>query len=166
MALITTDTWEKLFSPPSVFEYIVHSIAGSLVQMISETEYGSPILSHRETKGCLLDYKFFKTDMKVAVSLGYVCDECKTRIRNVLGQDIATCINKISSREWIGGVDEEGSVAHNLKKFFKVDLNKDTGFTKTFWEKAKESFPELPKDLILIIATAIITYLAIRLSSG
>ena len=93
----------------------------------------------------MLDYKFFKRDMKVAISLGYICDECKSRIITVLGQDTAACIDKVSARDWIGEVDEAGSVAYDLKKFFKVNLNKDTGFTKTFWEKAKESLPELPK---------------------
>lgn len=140
-------------------------MTGSLAQMMSDVEHHSLISSHRETRGCLLDYKFFKRDMKVAISLGYICDECKSRIITVLGQDTAACIDKVSARDWIGEVDEAGSVAYDLKKFFKVNLNKDTGFTKTFWEKAKESLPELPKDLILIIVTAIITYLATRLSS-
>ena len=59
-------------------------------------------------------------------------------------------------------MEQTGSVAYSLKNFFKVDLNKDTGFYKTFWERAKEYLPEVPKEAILIIATAVITYLLTR----
>ena len=159
MAIITTDTWEKLFSPPSLFEYIIHSLTGALVQMISVTETSRLIGSHRDTRGCLMDYTFFKKDDKVDISLGYICDKCKSQIKEVLGKDLALCVEKMSSREWIGEVEQTGSVAHSLKKFFKLDLNKDTGFYKTFWERAKEHLPEIPKEVILIVATAIITYL-------
>lgn len=161
-AIITTDTWEKLFSPPSLFEYLIHSLTGALVQMISGTETTRFVGSHRETRGCLMDYTLFKKDDKVDISLGYVCDECKSQINNVLGKDLALCIEKMSSRDWIGEVEQTGSVAYSLKNFFKVDLNKDTGFYKTFWERAKEYLPEVPKEAILIIATAVITYLLTR----
>ena len=161
-AIITTDTWEKLFSPPSLFEYLVHSLTGALVQMISATKTARFIGSHRETRGCLMDYTFFKKDDKVDISLGYICDECKSQINNVLGEDLTLCIEKMSSRDWIGEVEQTGSVAHSMKKFFKVDLNRDTGFYKTFGERAKEYLPEIPKEVILIVATAIITYLLTR----
>ena len=31
MTFITTDVWEKLFSPPSLFEYLLHSITAALI---------------------------------------------------------------------------------------------------------------------------------------
>jgi hypothetical protein len=166
MAIITTDSWDRLFTPPSVLEYIIHSIAGSLVQMMSEHEGSQPILSHKETKGCLLDYTYFKEDDKVDISIGDVCDECRLQIVRSLGEEFVSCIGKMASGKWIGEVDSADSVAHGLKKYFKIDLNKDTGFNKTFFEKAKDSFPELPKDIILVLITAGITYIVTRLSSA
>lgn len=160
--IITTNGWEKLFSPPSLFEYLIHALTAALVQMISATETTTFLGSHRETRGCLMDYTYYKKDDKVDISLGYICDECRTQINSVLGKEVALCIEKMSSRNWIGEVENIGSVAYDLKKFFKVDLNKDTGFSKSFWEKAKEYFPEVPKEVILIVATAVITYLLTR----
>jgi hypothetical protein len=115
MAIITTDTWEKLFSPPSLFEYLIHSLTGALVQMVSATETTRFIESHRDTRGCLMDYTYFKKDDKVDISLGYVCDECKSQIKDVLGDDMALCVEKMSSRKWIGEVEQIDSVAHSLK---------------------------------------------------
>jgi hypothetical protein len=157
MVIITTDVWKRLFSPPSVFEYITHSLTGSLVQMSSETEASTTIGSHRETKGCLLDFTLYKRDDKVDISLGYVCDECKSKIKDTLGENFTFCIEKMSSRSWIGEVADAGSVAYNLKKFFKVDLDEDTGFYKTRREKVKEFLLEIPKTAIIVAMSATIT---------
>jgi len=148
-SVITTVDWEKLFSPPSVFEYLTHCIIGSVIQM------AHPLVgSHHETRGCLLDFTLFKRDDKVSILLGYICDSCIYNIEKFLGKDIVDCIKSMCSRNWIGEIEDPDSVAHGMKKFFKVDLDKDTGFYKTPWEKIKESFIELPKEIILIVLSA------------
>jgi hypothetical protein len=38
----------------------------------------------------------------------------------------------MSSRDWIGEVEQPSSVAYGLKRFFKVDLDKGTGFIRPF----------------------------------
>ncbi len=53
VAFITTDTWGKYFSPPSLFEYLFHSIIACLLFMNKNMD----LHGHEHTiKGCCLDY--------------------------------------------------------------------------------------------------------------
>jgi hypothetical protein len=154
-AIITTKHWQKKFSPPSVFEYIISSIAGCLAIVSSRSLPTGEVKEHQVTRGCFLDYAYNKKDNKVDVALGYVCDECRVHLQNSIGKEATSCIEGMCSRKWLGEVEEFGSPAHNLKKFFKVDLDKDTGFYKTFWEKVKDSLPDLPREAIIALLAAI-----------
>lgn len=151
-AFITTDVWERFFSPPSLFEYLLHCISAALIFMHPKLDLGS----HAETRGCTLDYTPYKMDDKVDISLGYLCDNCKRIISEGAGLDYLTDISIMISRSWIGDMNTFDSVAHNLKRFFKFDINKDSGFNKTFWERAKEHFPEIPKELLIALIGAIV----------
>ncbi len=144
VAFITTDTWAKYFSPPSLFEYLSHCIIDSLLFMENKN-----LSSHHDTKGCCLDYTYFKKDDRVDIALGYICDECKQEIINGMGKEYFAEIVHIISREWIGNINDFGSTAYNLKNFFSFDINKDSGFNKTFWEKTKDHFHEIPKEIIV-----------------
>lgn len=152
IVFITTDMWEKLFSPPSLFEYLLHCIGASLIFMHPKLN----LSSHTETRGCALDYTQYKMDDKVDISLGYLCDNCREAILSNAGEHYLREISAIVSRNWIGDISAVDSVAHNLKRFFKFDINKDSGFNKTFWERAKEHFPEMPKEVIIALISVII----------
>lgn len=116
LAFITTNTWEKYFSPPSLFEYLLHCIIACLLIM-----NGSMDLSpHRDTKGCCLDYTYFKMNRRVDISLGYICDKCKERIINGMSKEYLAEIMRIISRKWLGNVNDFGSVAYNLKIFLNL----------------------------------------------
>jgi len=155
-AIITTGEWQKYFVPPSVFEYIIHSIVSSLICII---DFSAGIGSHKDTRGCCLDYTFYKRDKKGDIGLGYICDNCKTKIIEKLGKEYLECFETINSLEWLGDVTKRGTIASDMIKYFKIDLDKDTGYYKTFWEKVKEHFSMLPKDIILTILNAIIAAL-------
>jgi hypothetical protein len=159
VAFITTDLWERLFSPPSLFEYLLHCISATLI--VFKTGLGS----HTETRGCVLDYTKYKMDDKVDISLGYICDNCKKTIAEGVGLDYLEDISIMISRSWVGDIDTFDSVAYNLKRFFKFDINKDSGFNKTFWERAKEHFPEIPKEAILMLISVIIGAVIVWLSN-
>jgi hypothetical protein len=152
VAFITTYAWDKYFSPPSLFEYMLHCVVASLLFM----HEGLNLSSHHDTRGCYLDYTYYKSDDKVDITLGYLCDKCKSKIISEISEDYYKEINKMINREWIGDVACYGTVAYNLKKFFKVDLDRDSGFNKTFWEKAKEHFEEIPKEVIVGLISAFI----------
>ncbi len=161
IAFITTDVWERLFSPPSLFEYLLHCIGAALIFMYPKLNLGS----HSETRGCALDYTRYKMDDKVDISLGYLCDNCKKAILEGAGLDYLKNISTMIDRKWIGDIETFDSVAHNLKHFFKFDINKDSGFNKTFWERAKEHFPEIPKEAIVALISVIIGALIVWLSN-
>lgn len=152
VAFITTIRWEKDFSPPSLFEYLSHCIIASLLFMNEKAD----LYSHHDTKGCCLDYTFFKMDDRVDIALGYICDKCKNEIIDSIGDGYFAEIINLINREWIGDVNNFGSMAYNLKSFFKFDINKDSGFNKTFWDKAKENFHEVPKEIIVAVVSAIV----------
>jgi len=152
VSFITTYTWEKYFSPPSLFEYLLHCIIANLLFMNEKVN----LHSHHDTRGCYFDYTFFKTDDKVDITLGYICDKCKKEIIENVGEEYFREITNIINREWIGELNKFGSVAYNLKKFFKFDIDKDSGFNKTNWDKIKENFYEIPKEIIVLIIGAII----------
>jgi len=164
VAFITTDLWERIFSPPSLFEYLLHCISASLIFMHPKIDLGS----HKETRGCTLDYTRYKMDDKVDISLGYLCDKCRKAILDGTGLDYLKDVSVMISRKWIGDINDFDSVAYNLKLFFKFDINKNSGFNKTFWEKAKVHFPEIPKDIVIVLFSvligALITLLATHLS--
>lgn len=153
MAIITTYKWDKLFSPPSVFEYIIHCLNASIVQLATS------ISSHNETRGCILDYTLYKDDEKVDITLGYICDDCSSKIKEKLGEEFLQTIRIIASHDWIGSVDKPDSFAYNLKKYYKVDIEKESGFNKSYWEKAAEHFPELPLEIVKTVVTAAVSVL-------
>ena len=152
VAFITTDVWERLFSPPSLFEYLLHCIGATLIAMHPKLN----LSSHTETRGCALDYTRFKMDDRVDISLGYLCDDCRQTISGGAGPHYLKDISIIISRNWIGDINSFDSVAHNLKRFFRFDVNKDSGFNKTFWEQAKEHFVEIPKEFLVVLISATI----------
>ena len=151
LAIITTDVWEKYFSPPSLFEYLLHCIGANLLYMHPDLN----VDSHLDTRGCVIDYTRIKADDQVDIALGYICDEHREEIKESVGTEYLTQFQKIISRKWIGSTTERDSVAYNLKHFFRFDLEKDSGFNKTFWERAVSTFDELPKEGVKIFMEAI-----------
>jgi hypothetical protein len=159
-AIITTADWNKMFTPPSVLEYIIHCIVAVLIIMSDKTD---TLHSHHPTRGCCLDYTYLKEEDKVDIALGYICSDCKTKIRERIGDNYVECFEKMNNREWLGEVGEKGTTAHDLKKYFKVDLNKDTGFYKTRRDKMKEYLLGLSKEMtslaIAILVGAILGFI-------
>lgn len=151
LAIMTTDVWERHFSPPSVFEYIVHSIAAAIIFMDSQLELDS----HEWVKGCIMDFNRFKTNNRASILCGYISERVSERILAIRGQDFLADIKFILSRSWLGSLEERGSVAWNLKHTYKLDMFRDSGFTKRWHERVLEHFYELPQKTLLAIITAI-----------
>lgn len=152
IGIITTNRWDKYFSPPSLFEYLLNCIFVSLLFFNEKLS----LSSHRDTRGCSLDYTFYKDDLRVGIVLGYICDNCKEEIRKSMGDKFLKDFLYVLSRDWIGAMEKFDTIAHNLKRYFKFNINKDSGFNKSFFDKAKEHFSSLPKDTTLVIITLIL----------
>lgn len=143
-AVITTENWKKHFAPPSVQEYIIHSIVSVLIVMADKTRTIKP---HNPTRGCCLDFTALKEEDRVDIALGYFCSECKSEIREKMGEEYLDCFERINSMSWLGEVSEVGTVAHDLKKYFRIDLDRDTGFYKTPKERIVGYFMGLSKEI-------------------
>jgi len=138
VAIITAAAWDKYFAPPSVFEYLLQTVIASLLFMYPEID----LSAHDETYGCVFDYTRSKNDIRVGLGLGYICDDCKEIITKTVGNDIFQEIADIISLKWIGNINTYDTVAYTLKRYYRFDIDRDSGFHKTYWEKAKEMFIE------------------------
>ena len=155
VAAITTDVWEKYFSPPSLFEYLLHCIAATVIFMNPSLDLDS----HVDTRGCVLDYTRWKHDDRIDIALGYICDNHSEEIQQALGDSYLKQMQLVIDRKWIGSISDNGTVAYNLKHFFRFDIGRDSGFNKSFWERAKAKLDELPGEGIKKIIEAIIAVL-------
>ena len=174
-SIITTDVWEKSFSPPSLFEYLLHCIYSCLIYSqvkpdlseISDEQLLINIGSHPDTRGCIADFTRQKTDDRIDIALGYVCEEHKKELEDYYGREYLHEVQRIIERNWIGDIDTKNSVAYNLKHFFRFDINKDSGFNKSLWDEIKDKFYELPGSLtgevLKVILTALLIYFLVML---
>jgi len=174
VSVITTDIWEKSFAPPTLFEYLLHSIFTCLMYSkilpnnakLSKEQSSINLRYHSDMRGCLADLTRQKYQDRIAITLGYICNDHTQKILNVYGKDYLEQLQKVINREWIGDIKENGSVAYNLKHIFKFDINRDSGFNKTLWEKVENKFYELPGtltgEIFKIIITVILTYFLIK----
>lgn len=173
-AVITTDIWDKYFSPPSLFEYLMHSIICCLIysqkllkhRELSEKMKSIYIDSHSDTRGCIADFTRNKNDDRIDILLGYICEKHQNEIKLFYGEQYLIETLAILERKWIGSISDKDSVAYNLMHVFKFNINKDSGFNKTFWQKCEDKFYDIPGNLtsevLKIIMTAVITYLLIK----
>jgi hypothetical protein len=174
-SVITTDVWNKQFSPPSLFEYLIHSICACLIYsqvvpkgtVLTEDQLKIDIGSHRETRGCLLDFTRKKSEERIDILLGYICEEDKVDIKKFYGDKYLQDILLIISRKWIGNIKEIESVAYNLKHVFSFDINRDSGFNKNFWDKIKGKFYDIPGSLsgevLKYVVLALVAYFFLQL---
>lgn len=172
-SIITTDIWDKHFSPPSLFEYLLHCIFSCLVySQVKKTESTDEqmiinIGSHKDTRGCIADFTRQKYDDRIDIVLGYICDKHQKEIKDFYGDEYLTDLKYVIERNWIGDLETKNSPAFNLKHIFKFDIFKDSGFEKTFWDKIKVKFHEIPGTLIgeviKLLLTVFITYYLIKI---
>lgn len=172
-SIITTDIWDKQFSPPSLFEYLLHCIYTCLIYSqvkmteITDEQMLINIDSHYDTRGCIADFTRQKYDDRIDIVLGYICVEHQNQIEEYYGEEYLNEVKYVIERNWIGDLETKNSPAFNLKHIFKFDIFKDSGFNKTIWDKTKGKFHEIPGtlvgDIIKLLLTVLITYYLIKI---
>jgi hypothetical protein len=124
------------------------------------------IACHDETKGCIADFTGDKCDDRVDILTGYICEQHQNQIKMIYGKKYLEEILMVINRKWIGSIEEKGTVAYDLKHVFRFDINKDSGFNKSVWDRCKEKFYEIPGhvagEVIKVILIAFVTYLLIK----
>lgn len=160
-SIITSADWEKEYSPPSVFEYLAHAVIMCSIYALSQHR-GGTFGSHRPTKGCIFDFTTDKRDRKITVASEFICSECKENIIESLGEDGLEEIEKMITKEWMGTTDEHDSPSYNLKKFYKYDIKRNSGFFKTRKEKIIDSIiDEVPTSVVNKILLPLLIFLLI-----
>jgi hypothetical protein len=162
-AFISTFGWDKYISPPSLFEYLFDSILTSLI--FKDTDFRLDF--HNETRGSLFDYKRKKIDAKTSVSLGYIADNEREMIIKFVSKDYLNEIEFLLNKKWIGNKIEFGSVANILKQTYNYDVQKDSGFRKSFFKNSIDKLSEVPLEIFKIIIQTIfaiiLAFLLLRL---
>jgi hypothetical protein len=139
---ITTHGWQENFSPPSVFEYLFHSIMCGTLYALTSIEH------HRtHTMGCQFEYTRVKELDRVDIALGYICKEHKEIIRSEMGPKILADIENLFKFSWLGKPDEHGTIAYKMKELFAYDLRKDSGYKKRFLERVQANIDTLWFDM-------------------
>lgn len=139
LSVITSEYWEKLLSPPSLFEYIALSIFICSLQSLNfDRTSGWP--DHERTKGCIFDFTRFKYDRRILVSKPGLCQTCRTKLKqleeNIAQQDrdqvkIIDDIERVILKKWMGSLKKVDSPIYNLNKNYKYNVDRNSGFYKT-----------------------------------
>jgi hypothetical protein len=159
---ITTYGWQGNFSPPSVFEYLFHSMmCGTLYALCNDMH------SHHEfTMGCQFEYTRVKEMDRVDIALGFICRDHREILRSQLGEAVLADVESLFKFTWLGVADEHGSVAYKMKDLFNYDLRKDSGYKKNFFERAQANIDtiwfDMAKELFKGLVLIVVAYLLFR----
>ena len=103
---ITTHGWQENFSPPSVFEYLFHSIMCGAM-------YALTTIHHHEdfNMGCQFEYTRIKELDRVDIALGFICQEHREMIRSELGDTALVDVENLFKFSWLGKSEEQGTIS-------------------------------------------------------
>lgn len=157
MGMVSSKFWEKKNSPPSVFEFI--SIASFMCSLhFLSREYEANLEGH-STSGCIFDHTLSTKYSRISTSNPFVCGPCQAKIqileriiRRRHSNDVPSLLDNVKeilSRRWMGSQSEIDSPIYNLKKNYKYDVEKNSGYYKGFREKFKESVSDKLADWTL-----------------
>ena len=81
-SIISTYGWERLFSPPSLKAYLMYQIAQAAICFEADfTEEMESTLLHFDTVGCMFDFCEHKPDLKLGMTAGTICPNCRATLR-------------------------------------------------------------------------------------
>lgn len=144
IALITTSYWERNFSPPSLFEYLLHCIICCILYTLCDG-----LETHADsTVGCHFDYTRLKSHARIAIARGTICEDHRHVIDSELGPQALEAAITLLSLGWLGNLEAAGSVADKMKDYFKYDLKKDSGYKKRFLERVQSNLDTLWFDFL------------------
>jgi hypothetical protein len=171
---ITSRKWEENRSPPSLFEYLLATVFRCALQSLSnELELEDKEIKelkflraklHKVTRGCVFDF----THRRASVSIFKLCFGCQKKLRmleklirdkgNNWDVNLVHDVKTILSKEWIGSPEKRDSPLFNLKKMYKYDVDRNSGFNKGYLEKFRDSIYDKSAEWIVSgIIGAIIT---------
>lgn len=77
-AIITMNSWEEVFAPPSLKAYLVYQIAQTLISFEGDlNEKMEMRMVHDSAEGCMFDLCVNKRDIKLGMIAGNICPQCR-----------------------------------------------------------------------------------------
>lgn len=149
--IITSRGWEKHRSPPSLFEYLLVTLFRCALESLNREIEDEELQKleflrhklHKVTRGCIFDF----THRRTSVSIFKLCFGCKQKLSLLeksikekgndinLVSDVATLLSK----EWMGTPEKRDSPLYDLKKIYKYDIDRNSGFNKGLREKLRDN---------------------------
>lgn len=78
VAIISTNSWEEYFAPPSLKAYLVYQIAQSVISFEGDLNENMEMrMVHDYAEGCMFDLCVAKKDIKLGMVAGNICPQCK-----------------------------------------------------------------------------------------
>ena len=78
-SLITTYDWERLYAPPSLFVYLSYQIIQAAINFKADmTESMELRMVHQKAKGCVFDFCSNKPEIKIGMTAGTICPDCRS----------------------------------------------------------------------------------------
>lgn len=79
VALISTNSWEEYFAPPSLKAYLVYQIAQSVISFEGDLNENMEMrMVHDYAEGCMFDLCMDKKDIKLGMIAGNICSQCQS----------------------------------------------------------------------------------------
>jgi predicted nucleotide-binding protein len=75
--MISVSDWDRNYAPPHMDKYVLRQILKFYIRHC--IDYVLP--THKDSKGCLFDFCTHKTDIKISMRTGYLCPECRQKMR-------------------------------------------------------------------------------------
>jgi hypothetical protein len=149
--IITSKGWEKHRSPPSLFEYLLATVFRCALQSLSLELQNSELRAfkflrsklHKVTRGCMFDFTHRRTSVSI-FKLCFGCKEKLSKLENLIWKNgnnvnLVEDVTTILSKEWMGTPEKRDSALYDLKKIYKYDVDRNSGFRKTWLEKIRDS---------------------------
>lgn len=171
VGLITSKDWNKNFSPPSLFEYIALSVYICGIYFLNYHYKGS--LRPHKDKGCIFDYTYYKPNKRISISNPGLCIGCNEELEDLelkidgnlrnKKSNLLRSLESVLNNTWMGNPDEPNTPFYNLKRNYRYDIHRNSGFHKGQIEKFRDSIIDnLPQWTVgTVIAGIIGTILAI-----
>lgn len=161
LGLITSKDWNKKFSPPSLFEYIVFCIFICGIFFLNY-DCGGTLRPHKD-KGCLCDYTYYKPNRRISITNPNLCLGCSEKLEELeslietdtkKNSNLIKNVKSVLDHKWMGSPDERNTPLYNLKKNYRYDTDRNSGFHKGQIEKFRDSiidkFPEWTVGTIIL----------------
>jgi hypothetical protein len=134
VGVVTIAGWHRQYSPPSVLEFVLSNVQRAALRMLITNNIGS----HFPTRGCVWDFTATVEDARMCVAAGYLCKTCRATLFSALGEDQVAALEAFLRNDWIGSVDDNSSVASDLKRIFRYDLARTRGLSPSLTQRLVE----------------------------